>query len=96
MIHVVAKQFVKPDKLEEFLTLARELVEKTNKLDEGCVAYAMYQDVSNPSIVTVMEAWESQEALDKHGSAAHFTALIPKLGALCDKPPELSLYKKLF
>jgi quinol monooxygenase YgiN len=96
MLNVVAKQFVKPEKLEEFLKLGKELVEKTTELDAGCMAYAMYQDMSNPNIVTVMEAWESQEALDKHGKAAHFVDLIPKLGALCEKPTEISLYKKLF
>ena len=96
MIYVVAKQFVKPDKLEEFFKLAKELVEKTNQLDEGCAAYGMYQDTSDPSIVTVLEQWESQEALDKHGKAAHFVDLIPKLGAFCSKPPELNMYKKLF
>ncbi len=96
MIYVVAKQFVDPGKLDEFLALARELVEKTNKLDAGCISYAMYQDMNDPSVITVLETWESQEALDQHGKAPHFTELIPKLGALCTKPPELNLYKKLF
>jgi quinol monooxygenase YgiN len=96
MLYVVAKQYVQAGKLDEFLKLARELVEKTNRLDAGCIAYAMYQDVSDPTVVTVMETWESQEALDRHSNAAHFVELIPRLGALCSKPPELSLYKKLF
>ncbi len=96
MLKVVAKQFVKADKLEEFLPLAKLLVEETNKKDAGCIKYEMFQDVSAPLIVTVIEEWESQEALDAHSKSKHFQELLPQLGAMCAKPAELSLYKKLF
>lgn len=96
MIKVVAKQFVQAGKLEEFLPIAKVLVEETNKNDAGCIRYEMFQDISNPLVVTVIEEWESDAALDAHGNAKHFVELIPKLGALCEKPPEITLYKKLF
>lgn len=96
MVKVVAKQFVQAGKLDEFLPLAKTLVEETNKKDAGCIKYEMYQDVSNPLIVTVIEEWESETLLDLHMNSKHFLELIPQLGALCDKPPELGLYKKLF
>jgi quinol monooxygenase YgiN len=96
MIKVVAKQFVKPGKLEEFLPVAKLLVEETNRKDAGCLKYEMYQDLANPLIVTVIEEWESQEALDKHMKAAHFVGAIPKINGLCEKPAEISLYNKLF
>ena len=96
MLKVVAKQFVTDGKLDEFLNIAKILVAETNKKDIGCIKYEMYQDISDPLTVTVIEEWESQAALDAHSSAKHFLDLIPQLGALCSKPPELSLYKKLF
>jgi quinol monooxygenase YgiN len=96
MIKVIAKQFVKKDKLEDFLPIARFLVEETNKKDAGCIKYEMYQDLNDPLVVTVMEEWESQEALDSHMKAGHFTESIPKIGACCEKPADINLYKKLF
>lgn len=96
MLKVVAKQFVKEGKLDEFLPIAKTLVEETNKKDAGCIKYEMFQDISDPLIVTVIEEWESQEALDAHSNSKHFVELIPQIGAFCAKPPELSLYKKLF
>jgi quinol monooxygenase YgiN len=96
MIKVIAKQFVKSGKLEEFLPVAKHLVEETTKKDAGCIRYEMYQDLNDPLVVTVMEEWESQEALDKHMKASHFVDSIPKIGACCEKPAEINLYKKLF
>ena len=96
MIKVVAKQYVKEGKLQEFLPVARRLVEETNKNDPGCLSYAMYEDVENPLIVTVIEEWESQELLDRHMKSAHFLELVPIIGSLCDKPAEVALYNKLF
>lgn len=96
MIKVVAKQFVQAGKLDEFLPVAKVLVEETNKKDAGCIAYEMFQDLSNPLIVTVIEEWESDAALESHANSTHFLELIPKISAFCDKPAEISVYRKLF
>jgi quinol monooxygenase YgiN len=96
MIKVVAKQFIKHGMLEEFLPIAKALVEMTNKNDPGCISYEMFQDVSDPLVVTVIESWDNQEALDKHMRAAHFLEAIPKIGGCCEKPAEINLYSKLF
>ena len=96
MIKVVAKQFVKEGKLQEFLSIAQHLVEETNKKDAGCLRYEMYEDISNPLVVTVIEEWEDQESLDKHMNSSHFLDLIPSIGELCEKPADIALYKKLF
>lgn len=96
MIKVVVKQSVKEGMLEEFLPIAKKLVEETNEKDAGCIRYEMYQDLSNPLIIAVIEEWESDAALDAHMKSAHFQSLIPRLGALCEKSDEINLYKLLF
>ena len=96
MIKVVARQFVKEGQLDAFLAVAKHLVEQTNKSDPGCRSYAMYQDISNPLVVTVIEEWEDQESLDRHMKAAHFLEAVPTIGGFCEKPAEVALYKKLF
>lgn len=93
MIKVVAKHIVKADKVEEFINLARKLVEDTNKKDEGCIHYDLYQDLVNPQVLTMLEEWESQEALDKHSAAEHFKEIVPKLGAFAESS-DVNLYKK--
>ena len=96
MIKVVAKQWVKEDKLEEYLTLAKTLVEQTNKNDAGCISYALHQDLSDPLIITMLEEWEDQASIDKHLNAKHFLDVAPTLDGLCSKTVELNMYKKLF
>ncbi len=96
MIKVVAKQWIKEDKLEEYLALAKKLVEETNKTDTGCISYALHQDISDPLIITMLEEWEDQASIDKHLSSKHFLETAPKLDELCSKQVELNMYKKLF
>ncbi|HYE68864.1 MAG TPA: putative quinol monooxygenase [Anaerovoracaceae bacterium] len=94
MIKVVANNMVKKEKIEEFISLAEKLVEATNKYDEGCIHYELYQDLNNPLLLTFIEEWESMEALDKHIAAEHFKEFVPKLGAFADGPEDVHLFKK--
>lgn len=95
MIAVIAKKYVKAEKTEEFLKIAKELVEATNKLDEGCISYDLYKDPKEPNVYTILEHWESYKALEDHTKAKHFTDIIPKLGGFMEKPGETNVYEKL-
>ena len=95
MIKVTARNFVKEECLEEYLTVTKELVEKTNVLDPGCIRYELCRDVSDPLRFVMLEEWENQESLDAHMKAAHFVGLVPKLGPLCSKPAELTRLEKV-
>ena len=95
MIKVVARNTVKKDKIEEFIAVAEKLVELTNKNDEGCIRYSLYQDVSDPQILTFIEEWESMDALDKHMAADHFKEMVPKLGDFADGPKDMHLYRQV-
>jgi Uncharacterized conserved protein len=95
MIKIVAKHFVKQDKIDAFIALAKKLVARTNELDAGCIHYDLFQDMKSPEILTVIEEWESQDALDKHMAAGHFKEIAPLLGELCEKPGEINLYREV-
>jgi len=43
-IRVVAKNYVKPEKVQEFMDLCKNLVEATLK-EEGCIEYGLYQEL---------------------------------------------------
>ena len=96
MIKVTARQTVKEGKLEEYLSMARKLVEETNKNDAGCIRYELFQDMSDPQTVTMFEEWEDQASIDKHMSAPHFQEIAPKLDEMCSKLVQINIYTKLF
>ncbi len=95
MINIVAKHYVKQDKIDGFIMLAKKLVEKTQKDDPGCIHYDLFQDLEDPRILTILEEWESREALDKHMAAVHFKEIVPQLGDFLEKPGEVNLYQKV-
>lgn len=67
--------------LDEVLALTNPLVEKS-RLDKGNKGYDLYQSTTNPRVMMFCESWESQEDLDVHSAAPHFTYAVPKLGEL--------------
>ena len=96
MVKVTAVCYVEESKVADFLTIAKELVEKTNSLDKGCIKYELCKSTSDPLHFVVLEEWESQNALDVHMKAQHFIDLVPKLGEQTSKPIELTIVEKVF
>ena len=95
MVKVTAREFIKAECIEEFLSITKVLVEKTNALDAGCVRYELCRDVNNPLNFVMLEEWEDQKSLDEHMKASHFVELVPKLGALSSKPTEITMLEKV-
>ncbi|MGK0467472.1 putative quinol monooxygenase [Clostridium sp.] len=94
MIKVIAKNFAKENKIEKVLELAKILVESTVK-EDGCIKYEMYQDEKNPSILIMVEEWETIEALNKHMSSEHFKKIVSQMSECMDQKPELNICKKV-
>lgn len=93
MITIVAKHFVKEDKISDFLENAKKLVEITRK-EQGCIKYQLYQDITDAKILTMIEEWEDKDALDRHSVSEHFTKIVPILVGLVEKQTEMNIYKK--
>ena len=94
MISVTAICHVKAECVDEFLAITKELVEKTNSLDKGCIKYDMWRNIDDPLHFVMLEQWESSSALDEHMKAEHFISLVPKLGNQTSKPIELTVLEK--
>lgn len=92
MIQVVAINYIKKEKVEEFLKLAKLLEHETNTKDAGCISYRLVQDVKEPYTYAFIEAWETKDALDAHMAAKHFTDLVPKLQDFMEKPGAMNLF----
>lgn len=91
MIKAVFKFTIQEGKIEEFKRIAALLVAETRK-DFGCVAYELFQDMSNNKILTLIEEWESQEAMDTHKVSKHSRELGPMLDPTFEKEPEINFY----
>ena len=96
MIKVTANNFVKAECVEQYLAITKELVEKTNALDAGCIKYELCRNINDPLHFIMLEEWETQDALDAHMKSAHFTSLIPKMDGLTSGPPVLALLEKVY
>ncbi len=94
MITIVAKNLIKQEKIEEFKSLAEKLINESRK-EKGNVSYNLYQDANNSKILSFIEEWESQDAINIHNKSIHFTTIVPQFAELKESQPEINLYKKL-
>lgn len=94
MIKVVAKNYITIDKINDCITLVKELVQKT-KTEKGCISYEMYQDTKDERILTMIETWENEEALQDHLESPHFKQLVPQIGKMSMRPTDMNIYRKV-
>ncbi len=83
MIKIVAQNVVKEGKVDEFLAVAKELVEKS-RAEEGNISYTLNQNIKKPNVLTFIEIWKDKEAIEAHNASAHFNDALPKLQAICE------------
>jgi quinol monooxygenase YgiN len=83
MIKIVAKMPVKADKVEEFKSTAKELVEKS-AAEAGNISYSLNVSTEDPTLFAIVEFWKDQAAIDFHNGTEHFTGILPKLAEMCD------------
>lgn len=92
-IKVVAKNYVMPEKIQEFMGLCKKLVEASLK-DEGCINYGLYQELENSGILTFLEEWKDEKSLDQHLNSSHFKEIFPSLSEYLEKEAEVNVYRK--
>ncbi|WP_292381744.1 putative quinol monooxygenase [Methanosarcina sp. UBA289] len=92
-LRVVAKNYVKPEKVQEFLGLCKSLVELSLK-DEGCIDYGLYQELENSGTLTFLEEWKDEKSLDQHLNSNHFKEIFPLLSEYLEKETEINVYRK--
>ena len=78
MIRVVCKAKLKSGvNVEEYLILAREVVTETRK-EKGCIMYTLHEDINDPSIISTIEEWENEEAINLHNKSEHVVKMVPR------------------
>jgi quinol monooxygenase YgiN len=87
---IIAKLTIKPEKIAEFTTAAKEIIELSNK-EAGCTFYQLYQDPYDNTKFVFVEEYKNQAAVDSHFATEHFKAFGPKIGDLVVGPPEIKI-----
>ena len=96
MIKLVAKRWLKEGVWEEYIALARTLVDQTRE-EPGCVDYALY-GVNEEDLAVMMETWTDQAALDVHLARLRAENWGERLNAYADpaRPPQIEKYQELY
>ena len=94
MIKVVCKAKLKPGvKVEEYLIIAREVVSETRK-EKGCITYTLHEDINDPTILTTLEEWVDEEAINQHNKNEHVWKFVQELRKLREST-EINIYREV-
>ena len=94
MITSTARDYIKPECVEEYYKLIFELIDRTRE-EKGNISYTLYADEDNPGEHVLIEEWEDQESLDAHFKTPHFTTIVPQIQKLQTKPSAVNVYSKV-
>ncbi|MBQ9022560.1 MAG: antibiotic biosynthesis monooxygenase [Eubacterium sp.] len=94
MIKIVAKMVIQEDKVDEFLKITQELVEKSSA-EEGNISYTLNRHIEKSNEFCFIELWRDKEATAIHEASEHFTRILPMTGALAAEPPQINLYTEV-
>ena len=89
----LSKIEVHPQYLDEYLKFATEVGEMSLRTEPGVLTMYAVSDKENPSLITILETYASQEAYKQHIASAHFqkykqgTLHMVKSLQLCDQKP---------
>jgi quinol monooxygenase YgiN len=101
MVYVVVSTRMKPGKLQEFVDQFRRLAETVRK-EKGCVQYVAAVDMEtglppqtvDKDVVTILEKWESVEALQAHLATPHMADFFEKEKEFVDQTLSLKVLKE--
>jgi len=91
-VHVVARHFAKPETVAEVRDVLVSLI-PLSRGEPGCLKYELFQNVSDPTDFTFMEAFASEAALAIHAAAPYVADIPARLGGLMAKPSDVRVYR---
>ncbi|WP_225336310.1 putative quinol monooxygenase [Halomicrobium urmianum] len=83
---------IDPDKREEALELAEDLVEKSNQ-EPGMIEYRATTDIGDENVIRFFEQYEDAEAFESHTQTAHFENFEEQLPDLLAGEPEVRQFE---
>ena len=90
MIIVRITMNVLPEKHLEVMQTLLSMIEPTGK-EAGCLSYAVFCDIEDKSLFSLLEEWETREDLDHHIMSQRFGVLLGTKTLLCE-PPKIQIH----
>jgi quinol monooxygenase YgiN len=87
---ITARLNVKPEKVKDFLAVAKEMVENSNK-EAGCTSYQLFQDPYDNSGFIFVESYKNQSAVEAHFMSDYFKAFGPKVADMVQGPAKIKI-----
>lgn len=94
MVAVYVKEYLKEGMRAEYVEYMREAMRLT-RLEDGNIAYDLYEPADDPGNCVMIEVWETKEALDRHMNSEHFLKYIPGGDVYKTAPSEIMIYNSL-
>lgn len=61
------------DKREKYISIVKDVIDETLKKDTGVIEYDVYNSLTQPNKLLLLEIWENRMALIGHLNSTHFT-----------------------
>ncbi len=94
MITSTARDYIRPECVDEYYKLIFELIDRTRE-EDGNISYTLYADRDHPGEHVLIEEWRDQASLDDHFKTEHFTGIVPKIQKLQSAPSVVNVYGKV-
>jgi quinol monooxygenase YgiN len=69
------------------------VVAQASLRDSGCLEYGFHADIADPDLVTSIEIWETQAALDAHMDHPHTKQFLASVTVLLHDAPKMQLFQ---
>src|SRR4249920_2919241 len=93
-IHVIARHRARPETIKEVRKILLSLI-KPSRAEPGCLKYELLQNADDPTDLTFVETFASEDALKVHAAAPYIAGLAPRLKDLVARPSEVSRYRSI-
>ena len=94
MVTSTARDFIRPECIEEYYKLIFELIDRTRE-ETGNISYTLYSDSEHKGEYVLIEEWQDKESLSAHFKTPHFTTIVPQIQKLQTKPSVVNVYSKV-
>ncbi len=94
MITSTARDYIRPELVDEYYKLIFELIDRTRE-EAGNISYTLYADSDHPGEHVLIEEWEDQASLEEHFKTEHFTTIVPKIQKLQSSPSVVNVYSRV-
>ena len=85
VIQATLKMIVRPEKRSALLESMRGMLQPA-RVERGCLSYHLYEDVENRNAFVLLEAWASQEDLERHLAKDNQRQLLSLMDLLSAEP----------